>query len=324
MSSFRSHSIFHFRTSQCATLVHRRIHPPSHSTTGNEVRLRSRKLCVMRPPSLPSYRNRLHPNGMDPMLQNRFDQEFQGEKSERRDNELNLASLETSRSITSSPVAAKTNEKRDEERISLFWRVFGGTILSIVALIFITLYNNLANAVSDLRNDLGRDARPGRPWPRRRCGRGTPDSVRTHPLGRGLQGGDRGGEGTNNRECRGHGSRQERPRGVRRRPEEGHLGLEVLKTASRLWDTRRRFHRFRSAPGKAGGTHGGPEDLRRDEIQKVRQELGEQGRRPAAKASQDAAAKQLDETVKELQKSVQMCREKLHVWKALSRRRASP
>lgn len=64
--------------------------------------------------------------------------------------------------------------KKDEERYTLFWRLFGGTVLSIAALVSITLYNNIssniselrgevnrsnearANAVAELRNDLGR------------------------------------------------------------------------------------------------------------------------------------------------------------------------
>ena len=45
----------------------------------------------------------------------------------------------------------------DEERMSLFWRVFGGTILSIVALVAITLYNNLNGGISDLRQELSRE-----------------------------------------------------------------------------------------------------------------------------------------------------------------------
>jgi hypothetical protein len=43
-----------------------------------------------------------------------------------------------------------------EDRVSLFWRVFGGTILSIVALVAITLYNHLANSVNELRAELNR------------------------------------------------------------------------------------------------------------------------------------------------------------------------
>jgi chromosome segregation ATPase len=52
-------------------------------------------------------------------------------------------------------------EKRDEERISLFWRVFGGTILSIAALVAITLFNNVTSTITDLRSELVRanDAR---------------------------------------------------------------------------------------------------------------------------------------------------------------------
>lgn len=41
-----------------------------------------------------------------------------------------------------------------EEKISLFWRVFGGTILSIVALVAITLFNNLNSTISELRGEL--------------------------------------------------------------------------------------------------------------------------------------------------------------------------
>jgi len=42
-------------------------------------------------------------------------------------------------------------EKKEEEKISLFWRVFGGTILSIAALISITLFNNMNSSINDLR-----------------------------------------------------------------------------------------------------------------------------------------------------------------------------
>ncbi|VTS01945.1 hypothetical protein [Tuwongella immobilis] len=43
-----------------------------------------------------------------------------------------------------------------EEKISLFWRVFGGTILSIVALVAVTLYNSMNNAINELRGELHR------------------------------------------------------------------------------------------------------------------------------------------------------------------------
>ncbi|OWK43188.1 hypothetical protein [Fimbriiglobus ruber] len=47
-------------------------------------------------------------------------------------------------------------EKNDDERISLFWRVFGGTILSISALVVVTLYNNITNTLADLRSEVNK------------------------------------------------------------------------------------------------------------------------------------------------------------------------
>ena len=55
-------------------------------------------------------------------------------------------------------MAVKTpaGDGKTEERLSLFWRVFGGTILSICALVIITAYQQLANGIHDLRADVGR------------------------------------------------------------------------------------------------------------------------------------------------------------------------
>jgi chromosome segregation ATPase len=64
-------------------------------------------------------------------------------------NELMRSAAETAR-----PDAA---EARNEEKISIFWRVFGGTILSIVALAAITLYNNISSNITDLRGELNRE-----------------------------------------------------------------------------------------------------------------------------------------------------------------------
>lgn len=49
---------------------------------------------------------------------------------------------------------AKPVEKSDEQRMSIFWRVFGGTILSITALIAITLFNNVMSSLSELRSEV--------------------------------------------------------------------------------------------------------------------------------------------------------------------------
>lgn len=76
-----------------------------------------------------------------------------------RDQEL-TAEMETLRAAdaagraTDEPPAKP--KKSDEESISLFWRVFGGTILSITALVAITLYNNISTSISELRAEVAR------------------------------------------------------------------------------------------------------------------------------------------------------------------------
>jgi hypothetical protein len=55
------------------------------------------------------------------------------------------------------PTDARHRKHADgEDKLSLFWRVFGGTILSIVALVGITIYNNLSTSISELRSELSR------------------------------------------------------------------------------------------------------------------------------------------------------------------------
>jgi chromosome segregation ATPase len=55
-----------------------------------------------------------------------------------------------------SPANGKHMPAHPDERLSLFWRVFGGTILSIAALIAITLYNSQATAITELRAEVSR------------------------------------------------------------------------------------------------------------------------------------------------------------------------
>ena len=45
---------------------------------------------------------------------------------------------------------------KDEARMSLFWRVFGGTLLSIAALVLVTLYQQFTSSLNDLRHDIER------------------------------------------------------------------------------------------------------------------------------------------------------------------------
>ncbi|HEY1186272.1 MAG TPA: hypothetical protein VGE74_01385, partial [Gemmata sp.] len=67
-----------------------------------------------------------------------------------------LAAYETTRSATDSS-AEKAAPKKEEEHISVFWRVFGGTILSIVALVTITIYNNMSSSIVELRAEVSRE-----------------------------------------------------------------------------------------------------------------------------------------------------------------------
>ncbi|MCS7021933.1 MAG: hypothetical protein NZ703_05115 [Gemmataceae bacterium] len=50
-----------------------------------------------------------------------------------------------------------TPPAKEEEKISLFWRIFGGTILSMVALGALTMFNNISGNISELRRDLNQE-----------------------------------------------------------------------------------------------------------------------------------------------------------------------
>jgi chromosome segregation ATPase len=84
------------------------------------------------------------------MLQKRPDHE-----DESFDRTGEMMAAETARSAAES--SAEKAPKKEEEHISLFWRVFGGTILSIVALVSITLYNNISSSITELRNEVSRE-----------------------------------------------------------------------------------------------------------------------------------------------------------------------
>jgi DNA repair exonuclease SbcCD ATPase subunit len=53
--------------------------------------------------------------------------------------------------------AATPPAKPEEEKVSLFWRIFGGTILSMVTLGVLTLYNNISGNIAELRSELSRE-----------------------------------------------------------------------------------------------------------------------------------------------------------------------
>jgi DNA repair exonuclease SbcCD ATPase subunit len=82
----------------------------------------------------------------------------QDQQDESLESSSEMAALETAR-IGGGAGADKAPEKKksEEEHMSLFWRVFGGTILSIVALVTITLFNNMSNSITELRADISRE-----------------------------------------------------------------------------------------------------------------------------------------------------------------------
>ena len=47
-------------------------------------------------------------------------------------------------------------KRSDDEKVSLFWRVFGGTILSVAALAALTLFNTVTSHISELRTEVNR------------------------------------------------------------------------------------------------------------------------------------------------------------------------
>src|SRR5947209_11630479 len=51
---------------------------------------------------------------------------------------------------------AHARSAKGEDRINVFWRLFGGTVLSIVALICITAYQQISGTLSELRSNLTR------------------------------------------------------------------------------------------------------------------------------------------------------------------------
>ncbi len=66
-----------------------------------------------------------------------------------------MTMAETARSAAES--SGGQHEKKEDEKLSIFWRVFGGTILSIAALVSITLYNGISSSIAELRNELNRE-----------------------------------------------------------------------------------------------------------------------------------------------------------------------
>ncbi|HEX3147194.1 MAG TPA: hypothetical protein VHR66_03875 [Gemmataceae bacterium] len=77
------------------------------------------------------------------------------EQPENRKNEALVLAANSLRAEVRSVEVVKPAPHADE-RLSMFWRVFGGTILSIFALVAVTLYNNQTNTINELRSEVNR------------------------------------------------------------------------------------------------------------------------------------------------------------------------
>jgi len=76
------------------------------------------------------------------------EEEHRGDSSEKL---FPILASETMRNASHTAPKFESSPKSGEEKISLFWRIFGGTILSIVALVVITAYQSVNNSIHELR-----------------------------------------------------------------------------------------------------------------------------------------------------------------------------
>lgn len=77
----------------------------------------------------------------------------------RQDQELEIIARPTTISFAAESMRASQNiaePHKPEEKISVFWRVFGGTILSITALVAIQAYQGLSSNIHEVRADQNR------------------------------------------------------------------------------------------------------------------------------------------------------------------------
>jgi hypothetical protein len=82
-------------------------------------------------------------------------EEYKEKDAMQRAPAVSVLAAETLRAAAGTRAAEGAPVKGDE-RLSLFWRVFGGTLLSIAALVVVTLYQQLSGSINELRADVVR------------------------------------------------------------------------------------------------------------------------------------------------------------------------
>ena len=247
------------------------------------------------------------------MLQKRLGQDYETESENRGDGGATAAAVETVRSITSLPLVEPKAEKKDDEKISLFWRVFGGTILSIVALVSITLFNNLQSSITDLRAELSREREA-------RAALVKKDDVDTRMKSqydriRVVEGYKAEIEAMKERVSANAMSaetvRKDLGTSLDMLKKET-AGIDLLKERIALLETLKKDVAALDTIKEKLATVNADLKTVREEIGKASQEVEKNKAADLErKMARDMQAKQLDDTIKELQKSLQECREKI-------------
>jgi len=250
-------------------------------------------------------------------MQKRFDQD------DERDLTNELTAAETARSAAESAAGVKSGATGDE-KVSLFWRVFGGTILSIVALISITLYNSITSNITELRNELNREreARAELVKKDEFNSRTTSQYERMRSF-EGLKAEHEGlKERVNNNASVVEGLKKDSGVNLDALRKETVAATDLIKKdAAAIEVLKERVAALEPLKKDVAGVELLKErltttaaDLKsvRDELGKLQQEIdrnkvGDLER----KAQRDAQHKQVEESLKELQKGLQVCREKL-------------
>lgn len=222
-----------------------------------------------------------------------------------------LALGEAARAAAQTP--GKAGEKHDEEKLSIFWRVFGGTILSMVAIGMFTLYNSIASNLAELRSELSRE-REARADLVKKDEFNARTSSQYERI-RSFEGLKAEHEGAKARVAANAAAIEElkKDAGVRAdAAKKDAAALEILKErVAGLEALRKDVAGIEVVREKVANAAADLKTMR-DEVGKIQQEL-ERNRASdlERKASRDTQHKQTEEALKELQKALQDCREKI-------------
>src|SRR5947208_2914022 len=80
------------------------------------------------------------------------------ERSPGRDHDAPVLTMESEILRAAAPAEGHGHPPppKGEDRLPIFWRIFGSTVLSIAALVALTLYQQLTGSLNELRNDQSR------------------------------------------------------------------------------------------------------------------------------------------------------------------------